>query len=105
MIGGLLFSILFTVMPSFVDFGFLNPMGFSVPNANGVYEIPFIDRMGFVFIICILGMGIISLYETKKGVRTNGLDVDKSMFKLSPSFIVGMVIILAVLAAFYTVFW
>jgi SSS family solute:Na+ symporter len=105
MIGGLLFSILFAVMPSFIDLDFLHPMGFSVPNANGVYEIPFIDRMGFVFIICILGMGIISLYETKKGVRTNGLEVDKSMFKLSPSFIVGMVIILAVLAALYTVFW
>jgi SSS family solute:Na+ symporter len=105
MIGGLLFSILFTVMPSFMDLSFLNPMGFSVPNAQGVYEIPFIDRMGFVFGICILGMGVISVYETKKGVPTNGLEVDASMFKMSPSFMVGTLITLSVLAALYTVFW
>jgi SSS family solute:Na+ symporter len=88
-----------------MDLSFLNPLGFSVPNAQGVYEIPFIDRMGFVFMICILGMGVISIYETKKGVPTNGLEVEASMFKMAPSFIVGTVIILSVLAALYTVFW
>ena len=105
MIGGLSFSVLFTVMPSFIDLSFLNPMGFAVPNAKGIYEIPFIDRMGFVFLICIIGMYIISVYENKKGVQTNGLEVDKTMFKMSPSFTVGALIITAVLAALYTVFW
>jgi SSS family solute:Na+ symporter len=105
MIGGLLFSILFTVMPSFVDLAFLNSMGFAIPNAKGIYEIPFIDRMGFVFLICVTGMYCISMYENKKGIRPNGLEVDKTMFKMSPSFTVGMLIILAVLAALYTVFW
>jgi hypothetical protein len=47
-------------------------------------EIPFLDRMGFVFIMCIVGMWIISVYENKRGVKTNGLEVDRSMFKLSP---------------------
>jgi len=105
MIGGLLISILFTILPALVDLSFLNPMGFSVPNAQGVYEIPFIDRMGFVFLICTLGMVVISVYETKKGVATNGLEVDASMFKMSRGFTVGTLIILAVLAALYTVFW
>ncbi len=104
-IGGFIFSIIFKFLPAFIDLSFLNPMGFAVPNADGVYEIPFIDRMGFVFLICVIGMYFISIYETKKGVQTNGLEVDKTMFKMSPSFTVGMLIILSVLAALYTVFW
>ncbi len=76
-----------------------------MPNADGIYEIPFIDRMGFVFFICVIGMYFISIYETKKGVPTNGLEVDKTMFKMSPSFTVGMLVIVAVTAALYTVFW
>jgi SSS family solute:Na+ symporter len=104
-IGGFLFSIIFKFMPAFVDLSFLNPMGFSVPNADGVYEIPFIDRMGFVFLLCVIGMYFISIYETRKGVKTHGLEADKTMFKMSPGFTVGMLIIVAVLAALYTVFW
>jgi SSS family solute:Na+ symporter len=104
-IGGFMFSIIFKFLPAFIDLSFLNPMGFAVPNADGVYEIPFIDRMGFVFLICVIGMYFISIYETKKGVQTNGLEVDKTMFKMSPSFTVGMLIILSILAALYTIFW
>jgi SSS family solute:Na+ symporter len=104
-IGGFLFSILFKFMPAFVDLSFLNPMGFAVPNADGVYEIPFIDRMGFVFAICVIGMYIISKYENKQGVKTNGLEIDKTMFKMSPSFTVGMLVIVSILAALYTIFW
>ena len=105
MIGGFLMSIVFKFMPHFVDLSFLNGMGFSVPNAEGVYEIPFMDRMGFVFLICVIGMYLISIYETQRGVKTNGLDVDKSMFKVSSGFTVGSLIIVAVLAALYTFFW
>ncbi|MFV8345866.1 sodium/sugar symporter [Flavobacterium sp. ZB4P13] len=105
MIGGFLMSIVFKFMPHFVDLSFLNGMGFSVPNAEGVYEIPFMDRMGFVFLICVIGMYVISIYETQRGVKTNGLAVDKSMFKVSPGFTVGSLIIVAVLAALYTFFW
>jgi len=104
-IGGFLFSIIFKFMPAFVDLAFLNPYGFSVPNASGIYEIPFIDRMGFVFLICVIGMYFISMYETRNGVKTHGLEIDKTMFKMSPSFTVGMLIILSILAALYTVFW
>jgi solute:Na+ symporter, SSS family len=104
-IGGFLLSIIFKFMPSFIDLSFLNSIGFSVPNADGIYEIPFIDRMGFVFLLCVIGMYFISIYENKKGVPTNGLEVDKTMFKMSPSFIVGMLVIVAVTAALYTVFW
>ena len=104
-IGGFMFSIIFKFMPRFVDLSFLNSAGFAVPNADGIYEIPFIDRMGFVFLICVIGMYIISIYETNKGVQPKGLEVDKTMFKMSPSFTVGALIITAVLTALYTVFW
>ncbi|WP_284651489.1 sodium/sugar symporter [Flavobacterium terrisoli] len=105
MIGGLSLSILFTVMPAFVDLSFLNPMGFAVPNAEGVYEIPFIDRMGFVFALCIIGMYFISTYENKKGIQPNGLEVDKTMFRMSPGFVVGSLVIVFILTALYTIFW
>ena len=104
-IGGFILSLVFKFMPDFVDLSFLYDFGFAVPNAEGIYEIPFIDRMGFVFLICIIGMYFISMYETRNGVQTNGLEVDAKMFRMSPSFTVGMLIILAVLAALYTLFW
>jgi len=104
-IGGFMFSIIFKFLPHFADLSFLYDFGFAVPNAEGIYEIPFIDRMGFVFLICVIGMYIISIYEHKKGVTTNGLEIDRSMFKLSPGFTVGMLVILSVLAALYTLFW
>lgn len=104
-IGGFILSILFKFMPGVVDVSFLNGLGFSVPNADGIYDIPFVDRMGFVFLICVIVMYFISVYETKNGVVTNGLEIEKSMFKMSPGFTVGALIITGILVALYTVFW
>lgn len=105
MIGGFLMSIIFKFMPEFVDLSFLHSAGFSVPNSVGIYEIPFVDRMGFVFAICVIGMYFISIYETNKGIQTQGLEVDASMFKTSTGFMIGSIIIIGILAALYTVFW
>lgn len=104
-IGGFLMSIIFKFIPAFINLSFLNPIGFSVKNSDGIYEIPFIDRMGFVFMICVIGMFFISIYENKKGIQPDGLKVDKTMFKMSPSFIVGSLIVVSIIAALYTVFW
>ena len=105
MIGGFLLSILFKFMPAFVDLSFLNSTGFAVLNADGIYEMPFIDRMGFVFLICVIGMYFISIFETRKGVPTNGLEIDRTMFKMTPGFTVGMLIVVSIIAALYTIFW
>ncbi len=105
MIGGFLLSILFKFMPAFVDLSFLNSTGFAVLNADGIYEMPFIDRMGFVFLICVIGMYFISIFETRKGVPTNGLEIDRTMFKMTPVFTVGMLIVVSIIAALYTIFW
>ena len=50
-------------MPAVVNLSFLQPLGFAIPNADGVFEIPFIDRMGFVFLICVAGMYVISMRD------------------------------------------
>ena len=103
-IGGFAFSIFFKLLPKFMDLAFLQPMGFAANN-NGVYEIPFLDRMGFVFVICIIGMWIISTIDNKRGVKANGLQVDRSMFKLNTGFAVGVFIVCSILTALYAIFW
>ncbi len=103
-IGGFLFSIFFKFLPAFADLSFLYPIGFAVPDADGVYEIPFIDRMGFVFLICVAGMYIISMLESKR-VSTSSLEVDTSMFKVSNSFTIGSLVVISIIAAIYTVLW
>lgn len=104
-VGGFFFSIVFKFLPQFMNMRFLEPMGFAVKDTTGVYQIPFLDRMGFVFVICIIGMYIISIIENKRGVKPNGLEVDKRMFKLSPAFTVGVLIVCGILTALYTLFW
>lgn len=104
-IGGFIFSLILKVLPQFVDLSFLSPLNFASLNAEGIYEIPFLDRMGFVFIFCVIGMSIITNIENRRGVIPNGLIVDKSMFKMSPGFAAGSLIVLGVLAALYTIYW
>jgi SSS family solute:Na+ symporter len=104
-IGGFIFSIFFKFLPAFMNLAFLEPYGFAAKTDKGIYEIPFLDRMGFVFVICIIGMLVISLIGNKFGAKPKGLEVDRSMFKLSPSFTVGVLIICGILTALYTIFW
>jgi SSS family solute:Na+ symporter len=104
-IGGFLFSIVLKFLPGMVDLSFLYEYSLAVPNKAGIFEIPFLDRMAMVFIACIIGMFIISKSETRKGITTNGLEVDTSMFKVHPAFMVGSLIVIASVAALYTIFW
>ena len=104
-IGGFIFSLFFKFLPNIMNLSFLEQFGFAKANADGIFEIPFIDRMGFVFLICVIGMFLISLVENKRGVTTNGLDIDSKMFKLSPGFAAGALIVFGILAALYTVYW
>jgi SSS family solute:Na+ symporter len=50
-------------------------------------------------------MIIISKMDSKRGVKTKGLEVDSSMFKLHPAFAVGVLIVAGILTALYTIFW
>jgi SSS family solute:Na+ symporter len=104
-IGGFGLSLLLKFLPGWTDLSWLSGMGFSVKNAVGIYEIPFLDRMGFVFVFCIIGMVIISLFENKNGVNPKGLEIDSKMFKTTTSFAVGALIIIGLLVALYGIYW
>jgi SSS family solute:Na+ symporter len=104
-IGGFAFSLFLKFLPKFADLSFLSSVNFSVLTAEGLYEIPFLDRMGIVFIFCLVGMFIISKIENARGIVPNGLAVDKKMFKIDPGFAVGALIICGILAALFTMFW
>jgi SSS family solute:Na+ symporter len=104
-IGGFIFSMLFKFMPYFADLSFLAPYGFAKQNGDGVYEMPFLDRMGFVFLLSVAGMIIISVAENKKGIRPNALEVDTGMFRMHRGFAIGVFAVLAILTILYTVFW
>ena len=109
-IGGLIFAFFFKFLPRFANLAFLSPYGFSKlalqdDKKTYLYEIPFLDRMGFIFVICIIGMYIISKVETARGVTPNGLEVDVNMFKTNRAFAIGALIICVILTVLYTVFW
>ncbi|MBC7614641.1 MAG: sodium/solute symporter, partial [Pedobacter sp.] len=79
-IGGFGLSVFLKFLPFIMNLAFLSSTGFSklVEQKDGamLYEIPFLDRMGFVFLICIVVMYFISLFETKRGVVAKGLEID-----------------------------
>ena len=105
MVGGFLLSIIFKFLPAHCDLSSLAAIGFAKANASGVFEIPFLDRMGIVFAICIVGMVAISYIETKNGIQPNSLEIDTSLFKVSNGFAVGALIVLGLLVALYVGFW
>lgn len=104
-IGGFLFSVLLKFLPGMMDLSSLASIGFSSVNAKGVFEIPFLDRMGIVFALCIIGMFIISMIENADGKKSHALEVDTSLFRVSNSFLVGSLIIGGLLVALYAMFW
>lgn len=105
-IGGFACSVFFKFLPNFADVSFLQVIGHAALNpASGVIEIPFLDRMGFVFIICVIGMVIISLSTPVHKLPAHTLEVDPSMFRTSQGFAIGAIIILVGLATLYIVFW
>ena len=53
--------------------------------------------MGIVFLICILGMVVISLTDYKNGDESKGLDVDVQMFKTTKGFAIGALIVVGFL--------
>jgi SSS family solute:Na+ symporter len=103
LIGGVTFSILSKYIPTWTG---VNDCMFYTAFLDGdVYMIPFMDRMGWVFIFCVLSMVIISLADPASKNNPKGLEIDAKMFKLEPSFILGTVVVVMGLIALYTYFW
>ncbi|MDJ1468455.1 sodium/sugar symporter [Xanthocytophaga flava] len=105
-VGGFILSIIFKFLPGWMDLSFLSPMGFAVVNPeSGLYEIPFLDRMGFVFLICVLGMIILSLSDPKSKNNPKGLQIDPKMFRVSGSFAIGAATVVLILIVLYSRYW
>jgi SSS family solute:Na+ symporter len=73
------------------------------PNGAGDYEIPFLIVMGLSFAFAVIIMIVISLAGPK--INSNAFALDKEMFRLEPSTIIWIVVILLGLAALYIKFW
>ena len=84
-------------------FGTDNIMYTAYLNKNGAYEIPFLINMGWSFVLTILIMVIVSMAGPK--VNPKAFEIDASMFKVSKSTLVLIVIILMLLSALYVKFW
>jgi solute:Na+ symporter, SSS family len=108
-IGGFLLSVGLKFLPLFMNLKFLSGLGFSTlvqqEDKSYLYEIPFLDRMGFVFVICIILMVLISLFDHKRGVKVKGLEVDTKLFRVNSGFAAGAILIVGILVALYTLFW
>jgi len=68
-------------------------------------EIPFINRMGIVFILLVIIMVIISLADPKSKDNPKGITLEASLFTTSFAFKVGSLIIIGILTALYIIFW
>jgi SSS family solute:Na+ symporter len=106
-IGGFVLSCILKFLPMWVNLDWLTPYGLfqANPDNGGKFEIPFIDRMGIVFLFCIAGMAIINFVENHRGVENKGLEIDASMFRVSRSFAIGALVIVGLLITLYTVYW
>jgi SSS family solute:Na+ symporter len=67
-------------------------------------DLPFIDRMGVVFLILATLMIVISLVQSGKD-QPNSIELSFDLFKTSRKFNVGALLIVGILAALYIVYW
>lgn len=65
-------------------------------------QIPFLDRMGWVFLICVAVMVVLgfALPDEKKG-----LEIDVAMFKVDSGFAFGAAVVVLLLIGLYWYFW
>ncbi len=73
---------------------------------NGSFpDFAFLNRMVITFVSIVIVMIIMSIANPKKENDTHAIEVDTSMFKITPGFAFGSIIIMGILTALYTVFW
>ncbi len=72
-------------------------------NGKGVYEIPFLVAMGLSFFLTVALMVLVSLAGPK--INPKGLEIDAAMFRLSPTSLVMIVVILMLFSMLYIRFW
>ncbi|GMQ23602.1 sodium/sugar symporter [Algoriphagus sp. oki45] len=68
-------------------------------------NLPFLDRMGVVFLVLATLMIVISLVEGKGKDHPNSIDVNRDLFRTSTQFKIGAILIAGIIAGLYTIFW
>ncbi len=84
--------------------GFLNALSMHnnwLPFADWS-QVPFLDRMGWVFLICVSVMVVLGYVAPS---QNRGMEIDVSMFKTHRSFAVGAFIVISLIVMLYTYFW
>lgn len=71
----------------------------------GMPDLPFLDRMGVVFLVISALIIAISLYEGKGKDHPKSIEVNKELFRTSTTFKIGAIVIAGIIAALYTIFW
>jgi len=103
-LGGVLLSILFDrFLP-----GIAGPETWlytAYPNSEGVYEIPFLVQMGWVFFFTTLLIITVSLFDKKGQATAHGLEVDRTMYKVSNTHWAMIIVIVLITAVIYARFW
>ncbi|MCP9770310.1 sodium transporter [Lacihabitans sp. LS3-19] len=64
--------------------------------------VPFLDRMGWVFLICVAVMFVLSMVLPNEN---KGLEIDASMFKTTKTFAIGATIVILTIIGLYSYFW
>lgn len=67
-------------------------------------SIPFLHRMGYVFLILVALMIVVSFISPRKPNEEH-VEVSTDMFSTSKAFAIGAMILLGIIAALYIVFW
>lgn len=104
MIAGLLLSVLLKFLPLMVNLHSLSSFGLAASNSDGVYEIPFIDRMGIVFIFCMAGMFYFGIRKSADA-PAHFIRLTRNMFVSKPINIILSLLVLLVLIFLYILFW
>jgi SSS family solute:Na+ symporter len=73
---------------------------------NGSFpDYPFLDRMTITFVLIVVVMVTMSLVNPKEENNELKIEIDSRLFKVSPSFMVGAVVIVGILTGLYASFW
>ncbi|MCC6279271.1 MAG: sodium/sugar symporter [Saprospiraceae bacterium] len=79
------------------------PMGLGIKTL--MPDVPFLDRMGWVFLVLVGIMAAISLADPKSKNNPKAMSIDPAQFRTSQGFAIGAMLIIGVLGALYIVFW
>ena len=67
-------------------------------------ELPFIDRVGIVFLLCV-GLAVFISFFEKKGAHENAVALDEVDFGTTKGFNVAAIAVTFLLIAFYSAWW